>query len=40
MLYPSIQELLKSTEKNGEERLNKYSIRNYYLGQKERGIIV
>ncbi len=26
MLYPSIQELLKSTEKNGEERLNKYSI--------------
>lgn len=26
MLYPSIQELLKSTEKNGQERLNKYSI--------------
>ena len=26
MLYPSIQELLKSTEKDGKERLNKYSI--------------
>lgn len=26
MLYPSIQELLKTTEKDGEERLNKYSI--------------
>ncbi|MBQ8546101.1 MAG: DNA-directed RNA polymerase subunit omega [Clostridia bacterium] len=26
MLYPSIQELLKATEKDGEERLNKYSI--------------
>ena len=26
MLYPSIQELLKATEKNGEERLNKYSV--------------
>ena len=26
MLYPSIQEILKATEKNGEERLNKYSI--------------
>ena len=26
MLYPSIQELLQATEKNGEERLNKYSI--------------
>lgn len=26
MLYPSIQEILKATEKNGEERLNKYSV--------------
>ena len=26
MLYPSIQEILKATEKDGEERLNKYSI--------------
>jgi DNA-directed RNA polymerase subunit K/omega len=26
MLYPSIQELLKATEKDGKERLNKYSI--------------
>lgn len=26
MLYPSIQELLKATEKDGEERLNKYSV--------------
>ena len=26
MLYPSIQELLKATSKNGEEKLNKYSI--------------
>lgn len=26
MLYPSIQELLKKTEKNGEESLNKYSL--------------
>lgn len=26
MLYPSIQELLKVTEKDGKERLNKYSI--------------
>ena len=26
MLYPSIQELLKATSKDGEERLNKYSI--------------
>ena len=26
MLYPSIQELLKVTSKDGEERLNKYSI--------------
>ena len=26
MLYPSIQELLKATEKGGEERLNKYSM--------------
>ncbi len=26
MLYPSIQELLKVTEKDGEERLNKYSV--------------
>jgi DNA-directed RNA polymerase subunit K/omega len=26
MLYPSIQELLKKTEKNGEETLNKYSL--------------
>ena len=26
MLYPSIQELLKATEKDGVERLNKYSI--------------
>ena len=26
MLYPSIQEILKVTEKNGEERLNKYSV--------------
>lgn len=26
MLYPSIQEILKATSKNGEERLNKYSI--------------
>ena len=26
MLYPSIQELLKATEKDGRERLNKYSI--------------
>lgn len=26
MLYPSIQELLKATAKDGEERLNKYSI--------------
>ncbi len=26
MLYPSIQELLKATEKDGKERFNKYSI--------------
>ena len=26
MLYPSIQEILKATEKDGEERLNKYSV--------------
>ncbi len=26
MLYPSIQELLTATSKNGEERLNKYSV--------------
>ena len=26
MLYPSIQELLKATEKDGEVRLNKYSL--------------
>ena len=26
MLYPSIQELLKKTEKDGEESLNKYSL--------------
>ena len=26
MLYPSIQEILKATEKDGKERLNKYSI--------------
>ncbi len=26
MLYPSIQEILKVTEKDGEERLNKYSV--------------
>jgi DNA-directed RNA polymerase subunit K/omega len=26
MLYPSIQELLEVTAKNGQERLNKYSI--------------
>ncbi len=26
MLYPSIQELLTATAKNGEERLNKYSM--------------
>lgn len=26
MLYPSIQELLNATAKNGEERLNKYSM--------------
>ncbi len=26
MLYPSIQELLKATSKDGQERLNKYSI--------------
>ncbi|MBQ8146814.1 MAG: hypothetical protein IJ039_08515 [Clostridia bacterium] len=26
MLYPSIQELLKATSKDGEERLNKYSM--------------
>ena len=26
MLYPSIQELLKVTEKDGKERFNKYSI--------------
>lgn len=26
MLYPSIQEILKATAKDGEERLNKYSI--------------
>ena len=26
MLYPSIQELLKKTEKDGEETLNKYSL--------------
>ncbi len=26
MLYPSIQELLKATEKEGKERFNKYSI--------------
>lgn len=26
MLYPSIQELLKATEKDGEIRLNKYSL--------------
>ena len=26
MLYPSIQELLKATAKDGQERLNKYSV--------------
>ena len=26
MLYPSIQELLTATAKNGEEKLNKYSV--------------
>ncbi len=26
MLYPSIQEILKATAKDGEERLNKYSV--------------
>ena len=26
MLYPSIQELLKATAKDGKEKLNKYSV--------------